>query len=85
MTDWVTVWSEIAYVLLRRGCVPVDGVEFWAHEDGVPLRLIRRAAAKLGVEEFENGGQRYWRLSGKVVPILPRAFRDCSYRQAGAA
>lgn len=46
---------------------------------------VERGNIKLDLPalEFENGGERYWRLSDKVVPILPR--NAVTYRQAGGS
>ena len=79
--NWDEVWRELARALLLRGYLPVGGVEYWAHQDGIPMRLVRGVVAALGVEEFENGGEHYWRLSGKVVPI----FRAISTTQSPIA
>jgi hypothetical protein len=83
--NWNRVWWELAYNLLLRGFIPVHGVKYWARKDKVPLRLLREVAAALGVEEFESDGTQFWRLSGKVVPILPRQVRGSASRQAGGA
>ena len=40
----------------------------------------------MAVESFDYEGEVYFRLSGRVVPLLPRHVRDVSaYRSAGTA
>jgi hypothetical protein len=87
MTDsehWLPVWRGLALSLLRDGYCPTRAVEQWARENGVPLRVVSAAVSALAIECFEYAGETYWRLSGKVVPILPRDVRSAvTYRQAG--
>lgn len=63
------------------------GIFISASHGGVALLAlpVERGNIKLDLPalEFENGGERYWRLSDKVVPILPR--NAVTYRQAGGS
>ena len=45
--------------------------------------MIAEVANALNVEAFEYQGETYWRLSEKVVPIVPR--RDFSVQSAAQA
>ena len=88
MTDnsWRVVWRELALALLRHGYCATEAVLQWAKENKFPPLLVRDVAAALAVETFDHAGQRYWRLSGKVVPILPRDVPYAvTYRQAGGS
>ena len=81
-----TLWRGLALDLLREGYVSLKAVECWARQCKFPLPVIRAAADALAVEGFEHDGEHYWRLSGKVVPILPRDVRNAvTYRQAGGS
>ena len=84
--QWFPVWHGLALGLLREGYLATEVVLRWAKENKFPPLLVREVAAALAVECFEHDGQKYWRLSCKVVPILPRDVPDVvTYRQAGGA
>jgi hypothetical protein len=83
---WSVVWRELALALLRHGYCATEAVLQWAKENKFPPLLVRDVAAALAVETLDHAGQRYWRLSGKVVPILPRDVPYAvTYRQAGGS
>ena len=73
---WLSVWRGLAFGLLRDGFHSADAVVRWARENGFPLWVVKRALEALAVEQFDHDGERYWRLSGKVVPILPHKLRE---------
>lgn len=84
--DWVPVWRGLAAAFLRDGYCSPRGIEQWAKENKFHLRLVREVLEAMHVEGFEHEGAIYLRLSGKVVPFLPREVRDVrTYRQAGSA
>jgi hypothetical protein len=89
MTDsehWFGVWRGLALGLLRDGYCSTDAVVEWAKKNKFPLYVVKAAFDALAVETFDNDGQRYCRLSGKVVPLLPRDVPNAvTYRQAGGA
>jgi hypothetical protein len=73
---WGVVWRELALALLRHGYCATDAILQWSKENKFPPLLVRDVGAALAVETFEHGGEKYWRLSEKVVPILPRDVRS---------
>jgi len=76
----------MALGLLREGYCSIKAVVKWAKENKYPLPIVSRAIDALAIERFEHHGEIYFRLSGQVVPILPRNVRDVrTYRQAGGA
>ena len=88
MTDsrWGVVWRELALALLRHGYCATEAILQWSKENKFPPLLVRDVATALAVETFEHSGEKYWRLSGKVVPLLPRDVPHAvTYRQAGGA
>ena len=83
---WLRAWRGLALGFLREGYYSADAVLHWAKENGFSLWMVKQALEALAVEQFDHNGERYWRLSGKVVPILPREVREAAaYRQAGGA
>ena len=84
--QWLKVWRGLAFGLLREGYYSADAVVRWAKGNDFPLWMVKQALEALAVEQFDHKGERYWRLSGKVIPILPHELRDAAaYRQAGSA
>jgi hypothetical protein len=80
------VWRGLSLVLLRDGYMPITSLEKWAIENKFLWWVVRDVARDLCLEEFQNNGRGYFRLSGKVVPLLPRDIPNPSrYRQAGGA
>jgi hypothetical protein len=72
---WLKVWRSLAFGLLRDGYYSLDALVCWAKQNGFPLPLAKQALDALDVEPFEHNGERYWRLSGKVAPLVPREVR----------
>ena len=82
---WHSVWTGLALSLLQ-GCCSTSAIEKWAKANKYPLPVVARVARALAVEDFDHKGKVYWRLSGLVVPFIPRAVRDVrTYRQAGGS
>ena len=80
------MWQGLAVALLREGYFPLGQVEKWARANKWSLRVLSDVMEQLSVEVFQCEDQLYVRLSGKVVPFLPREVRDVrTYRQAGSA
>ena len=80
------VWRGLAFGLLRDGYYSADAIVRWAKENEFPLWVVKQAFEALAVELFDHNGERYCRLSGRVVPILPHQFRNAAvYRQCGSA
>jgi hypothetical protein len=69
---WLGVWRGLALGLLRDGYCSTDAVIEWARKNKFPLYVVKAAFDALAVERFHHNGEQYCRLSGKVVPILPR-------------
>ena len=69
---WGLVWRELALALLRHGYCATEAILQWSKENKFPPLPVRDVAAALAVETFEHSGEKYWRLSGKVVPLMPR-------------
>ena len=84
--NWTPIWRGLSMSLLRDGYCSLNSVERWAKEHKWHLRTVTNVIKALAVESFDYEGELYLRLSGKVVPLLPRDVRDVSaYRSAGTA
>ena len=84
--DWVTVWRGLAVTFLTDGHCALRSIERWAKENKFHLRLVREVLESMVVEGFDHEGATYLRLSGQVIPLVPRDVRDVRvYRQAGSA
>ena len=84
--DWVPVWRGLAAAFLRDGYCSPRGIEQWAKENKFHLRLVREVLEVCTLRASSMRVLIYLRLSGKVVPFLPREVRDVrTYRQAGNA
>lgn len=84
--NWAKAWRGLSIVLLREGYCSMKAVEKWAKENNFVLRMINDVIDALAVERFDHDGEIFFRLSGKVVPLLPRDVREVStYRQAAVA
>ena len=70
--DWICIWRVLAMTLIDCGYLSVAILEQEAIKRRWKARMIAEVADALNIEAFEHDGQTYWRLSDKVVPILPR-------------
>ena len=71
-------WRGLAVILLREGYCPVQDLWRWAKENEFPQRMISDVIEALAVEGFDHDGKSYLRLSGGVIPRVPRDVRDVS-------
>lgn len=69
---WDAVWRSLVMTFLDDGFIWLKDVEKAAKKRNWHLRLVSDVAAALAVETLGRDGERYWKLSDKVVPILPR-------------
>ena len=83
--SWVPIWRGLALDLLREGYCSRKSVEKWARSNDWHLRTVTNVIKALAVESFEHEGEVYFRLTGKVVPLLPRDVRDVSMYRAAAS
>ncbi len=84
--EWAPIWQELSVVLLREGYLPLRNVEQWAKANKWSLRVLSDVMEQLSIEVFQCEDDLYVRLSGTVVPFLPREVRDVrTYRQVGNA
>ena len=82
--NWLPIWRGLAVDLLQEGFCSRLSVEKWARKNNFHLRTVRQVIESLAVEAFDHDGEVYLRLSGKVIPFVPRDVRDVSmYRSAG--
>jgi hypothetical protein len=63
-------FSMLADVLFDDGPLSVKELEKRAYRGRVKWAVLAKAAERLGVEEFERDGQKFWRLPSNVVPFL---------------
>ena len=83
--NWAKAWRGLAVTLLRVGYCSMKAVEKWAKDNKFPLRMISDVIQALAIESFDHDGEVYFRLSGGVIPLVPRDVRDVStYRGAAA-
>ena len=54
----------------------MKSVERAARERNWRLRVVSDVALSLGIETVDIDGELYWRLSGKVIPLLPREAQN---------
>ena len=73
---WTPIWRALARTLLRDGLYPMKSVERAARERNWRLRVVSDVALSLGIETVDIDGELYWRLSGKVIPLLPREAQN---------
>jgi hypothetical protein len=84
--NWTPIWRGLAMCLLRDGYCSRKAVEKWAKDNNWLLRTVTQVIKALAIESFDYEGEVYFRLSGRVAPLLPRDVRDVStYRTAGSA
>ena len=69
---WTPIWRALAQTLLRDGLYPMKSVERAARERNWRLRVVSDVALSLGIETIDVDGELYWRLSERVIPLLPR-------------
>ena len=69
---WTLIWRALAQTLLRDGLYPMKSVERAARERNWRLRVVSDVALSLGIETIDVDGELYWRLSERVIPLLPR-------------
>jgi hypothetical protein len=82
--NWTPIWRGLAMFLLREGYCSMKSVERWAKDNKFLLPVVRRVIDALAIESFDHEGEIYFRLSGRVVPLVPRDVRDVrAYRIAG--
>ena len=80
---WICIWRSLAMTLIDCGYLSVAILEQEALKRKWKGPMIAEVADALNIEAFEHDGQTYWRLSEKVVPIVPR--RDLSVQSAAQA
>ena len=68
----------VGWTLLRDELYPMKSVERAARERNWRLRVVSDVALSLGIETVDIDGDLYWRLSGKVIPLLPREAQNRS-------
>jgi hypothetical protein len=73
---WTPIWRALARTLLRDGLYPMKSVERAARERNWRLRVVSDVAFSLGIETVDIDGELYWRLSGKVIPLLSREAQN---------
>ena len=73
---WTPIWRTLAQTLLRDGLYPMKSIERAARERNWRLRVVSDVALSLGVETVDLDGELYWRLSRKVIPLLPREAQN---------
>ena len=84
--NWIPIWRGLAVTLLREGYCSMKAVEKWAKDNKWRLRTVSDVIQALAIESFDHEGEVYFRLTGKVVPLLPRDVRDVStYRGAATS
>ena len=66
------IWHAVAEAVIDQGYIVDAAVDHTANTFGSPPKAIYAAMKALDLVPFENGGNRYWRPSEKVVPIVPR-------------
>ena len=82
--NWAKAWRGLALTLLRDGYVEHEDLLPWAKQNKFPLRMVSDVIEAMWLEPFEYSGAKYYRLSGRVVPLVPQHVRDVSmYRSAG--
>ena len=80
--NWTPIWRGFAICLLRDGYCSMKAVEKWAKDNKWLLRTVSDVIKALAIESFDYEGEVYFRLTGKVVPLLPRDVRHLSARVA---
>jgi hypothetical protein len=73
---WTPIWRALARTLLRDGLYPMKSVERAARERNWRLRVVSDVAFSLAIETVDIDGELYWRLSGKVIPLLSREAQN---------
>ena len=76
--NWTPIWHGLAICLLREGYCSMK----WAKDNKWLLRTVSEVIKALAIESFDYEGEVYFRLTGKVVPLLPRDVRHLSARVA---
>jgi hypothetical protein len=82
---WRFVWRTIAFTLAESGYFPLREMEEAAEQRQWPMKMVMRVADTLNVESFEWQGEQYWRLSDKVVPLVPPRLIARNVATGGAA
>ena len=80
---WISIWRSLAITMIDCGYLSVAILEKEALRRGWKGSMIAEVANSLNIVVFEHQGETYWRLSEKVVPIVPR--RDFSVQSAAQA
>jgi hypothetical protein len=75
-------WRELVEALIDNGCVRETLIEEVAAQRRWHRNTVLGVFQALAIETFQYGGETYWRLSGKVVPIL--ANKEPSQHAAAA-
>ena len=73
---WVSMWRSLVMTFIDLGYVRLSVLEKEALRRGWKGKMIAEVAQALNVEPFEHDGEMCWRLSDKVVPILPNRNRS---------
>ena len=81
--DWICIWRSLALTLIDCGYLSLEVLQKEAVKRRWKGSMIAEVANALNVEAFEHEGETYWRLSEKVVPIVPR--RDFTVQSAAQA
>ena len=68
---WTVIWRALAMTFIDNGYCPRRDVERAARARDWHLRLVGEVLNALSVEAFDYEGEVYFRLSNKVVPIVP--------------
>ena len=80
---WLKVWHELAMAIIDYGYIPYAVVEDVAKKEGWKASVLCGVFKALNIEVFDHDGEVYWRISDKVVPIVPR--RDVANLKAARA
>jgi hypothetical protein len=75
-------WKELVECLLDEGYIKQAVVERVAANRKWHHNTVMGVFQALGLVTFEHDGETYWRLSDKVVPILPNRRRALVAAQA---
>jgi hypothetical protein len=67
-------WPVVVATLIDEGFIPNEA--FVCYEQAWALETFESIKRDLNLIAFEHEGETYWRLSDKVVPILPNRHRE---------
>jgi hypothetical protein len=69
--------------LLREGYCSSHALIAWGKANKFPQRMVNDVVQAMELEGFDHDGKVYFRLSGRVVPLVPGDVRDVGvYRSA---